>query len=316
MTSLAHLDVPDLLTRLGLTYQRKGRELWCSCPFHADGQERTPSFCVRDQPGDEERHAHYRCYGSCEVRGGSVVGLVMRLHGVDRQDAWRWIGGAGAPPPALRVDLVEVRGSRAPFRLPQGVVVAPLGAWVSPARRYAEQRGLTPAQVERWGLGYAVEGRLRGRLVLPVRDACGRVTSYTARTFVGSPKKWLEPAGEEHGDKGSVFGEQHWPPAGDRQRVVVAEAALDALAVERVLPGPVAAVYGSELMPGHVARLSTFPEVVVASDPDAAGDKLVDQVAVALGRWSVVRRAILPAGHDACSLEREDPTLLYRALTG
>ena len=311
MSRLARVDVPALLARLGISYEKRGHELWACCPFHA---ERTPSFCVRDQPGNEERHAHWRCYGSCEVRGGSAVGLVMRLLDLDREGAWEWIGGDEAPPPPMEVE-VEVRERGEPFRLPSGVILAPLPKWVTPARRYAESRGLTAEQVERWRLGYAVEGRLGGRIVLPVRGSSGRLLSYTGRTFVGGSKKWLEPKLEEGGDKGAIFGEERWPPVGKRARVVVVEAALDALAVERVVPGiSVGAVYGSELLPGHVARLSSFTEVVVASDPDTAGRKLAEQVAGALGRWSIVRHVQLPEGYDANALERESPKALRAVL--
>ena len=315
MTRLAHLDVPALLGRLGLDAKRSGREWWARCPFHG---EDTPSFSVADRPGDEQKHAHYRCFGACEVRGGSAVGLVMRLLDLDPRDAYRWIfSGAEAdaePPPALEVEVFPARAA-GPLRLPSGVVLAPLARWVTPARRYAESRGLTAEQVARWRLGYAVEGYLAGRLVLPVRGRAGKLLAYTGRTFVGGPKKWRDAQQGDHPDEGAVFGEEHWPPPAERRRVVLAEACLDALAVERAAPGvPVAAAYGSELMPGHVARLSTFQEVVVASDPDDAGDKLAAQVRAALGRWARVRRAALPDGYDPCALEREDPAALLAAL--
>lgn len=309
---LRDLDVPALLSRLGLRTERRGHELWARCPFH---DERTPSFCVRNQPGNEEHHAMWRCYGACsEVRGGSVIGLVMALLDLDARAAWRWIGGEEALP-VMCVE-VEVRRSTEPFRLPAGVILAPLARWVTPAREYAESRGVTAEQADRWRLGYAVEGYLGGRLVLPVRDARHKLLGYTGRTFTGAAKKWREPRAEEGGDKGAIFGEEHWPALAERKRVVVTEAALDALAVERVLPGPVAAVYGSELLPGHVARLSTFAEVVVASDPDGAGVKLAKQIRSALARWSRVRVADLPDGYDPNALEREDPETLRRILAG
>ena len=65
-----------------------------------------------------------------------------------------------------------------------------------------------------------------------------------------------------------------------------------------------------------VARLSTFPEVVVASDPDGAGAKLAEQIRSALARWSRVRVVVLPDGYDPNALEREDPAALRRILAG
>lgn len=36
---------------LGPAAKRSGERLWWRCPFHADGQERTPSFYVKTKPG-------------------------------------------------------------------------------------------------------------------------------------------------------------------------------------------------------------------------------------------------------------------------
>jgi hypothetical protein len=234
--------------------------------------------------------------------------LVRRLLDLEsRHDAWRWIRTEGAetpPEPPGAVELV-VRERPGEFALPDGVVVAPVASWLSLARRYlVDVRGVTPEQAERWELGYAAKGLLAGRIVIPVRDADGRLLSYTARTYLGSAKKFREPDKAEGADKGSVFGERRWPPPGERKLVVVSEAAFDCLAVERATGLCVAGVFGSELLPGHVARLGTFEEIVTASDPDAAGSKLAAQIRAQLGRWRKVRRATFPPGFDADDLAR------------
>jgi hypothetical protein len=129
--------------------------------------------------------------------------------------------------------------------------------------------------------------------------------------YVRAPRKWKEPDRDEGADKGAVFGQQHWPAPDVEGRcpgaVVVTEAALDALAVERATfhRWNVAAVYGSEVLAGHANPLSTFEEVVVVSEPDEAGDKLWRELRVALGRWTKLRRAELPEGYDASALAEE-----------
>ncbi len=314
--ALRDVDVLRVLARLGIETRRQGRELWARCPFH---EERTASWRIKDDPRSEH-HAMWQCFGSCPEgrRSGSIVVLVKRLLDLEsRDDAWRWIGSAELerPPERARGIEVVVAGPRASFVLPDGVVTKPVGEWLSVPRAYLLSRGPTAEQAARWGIGYAASGSLAGRIVIPVRDTTGRLLSYTARTYVGSERKFREPDKAGGADKGAVFGEQQWASAGRcRTRVVVGEAAFDLLAVERVASDwcSIGGVFGSELLPGHVARLGTFEEIVVASDPDPAGDKLAAQIRAQLGRWRRVRRALFPPGVDASELARPGDGLADR----
>lgn len=309
------VDIPVLLERLGFAKpERRGRALWAPCPFH---EERTPSWSIVDDPGGE-RHGFHHCHGCGE--GGGVSALVAHVLDLrndagelDYRAARDWLGGDQERPLPVTIEIPAPKLARRGLVLPSGVVVAPFARWASPARRYVERRGITGEQVERWGLGYAVDGRLAGRIVFPVRDRLGRLVSYTARDFAGAGRrKYLEPEQDEGADKSAIFGEQHWPD--DRKRVVVIEGAPDALAVERVVGGAVGAVYGSQLLPGAIARLSTFREVVVATDPDKAGQKLARAIVGALGRWSTVLRVTMPEGFDAAALAIENPEALRVAV--
>jgi DNA primase len=304
------VDVPLLLERLGIQAKRKGREWWACCPLPGH-DERTPSWQMRDDPDDPAKHGRWRCLGACHV-GGGPAGLVLQLLQLDRaREAWDWIRSNAhvrEEERALSIELSPPAGAaarRRGFQLPAGVQLRPLDEWPSPARWYVESRGITEEQVDRWGIGYAVDGRLSGRIVLPWRDGRGHLVGYTARAFTPTGKRYLEPRGEEGADRSAIYGEEHWPAPDARACVFVTEGALDALAVERAVREPVAALCGSVLLPGHVARLSTFAEVVVASDPDGAGDGLVDAAVSALVRWVRVRRAVLPAGYDCARLAKE-----------
>lgn len=309
-------DVPRLLDRLGIRAQRRGREWWACCPLH---EEQTPSWQIRDDVGDLERHGRWRCLGQCHT-GGSPVGLVMQLFELSSGDAARWLRSEAAAPASL--GAITFRAAARPrlgMTLPAGVVIDALEEWVTPARAYAGTRGLTEEQVDRWNLGYAVDGRLAGRLVLPVYSAAGRLLNYTARSFQGAAKKYLEPSAAEGGDKGAIFGEEHWPIPAQREGVAVyvLEGAFDALAVERALPdSAVAAVYGSQLLAAHVAKLSTFGELVIATDPDGSGEKFADRLEAAVTRWKPVRRVRLPRGNDAAKIEcTRGPLALAELLT-
>jgi len=308
MTRRRPVDVAALLAFLGIKGRRRGSEWWACCPFH---EEREPSWQIHDNADDLE-HGLWRCFG-CGAKG-NAVGLVADKLGVGWKEAQAILethGLVGGPPPIpMRVEIVPTPSRVGGCTLPAGCTFGPLGAWVTPARRYIVSRGITEQQVERWGIGYAVDGKLRGRLVFPVRDARHRVIGYTARTFIDDEKRYLEPSSADGYEPGAVFGEEWWPDPAARHTVIVTEGAINGLAVERAIdvcpafntPPPFGSVRGSNLQPGHVARLSTFPHVLVASDPDKAGNKLFADLKAALGRWARVVRVPIPEGKDCADL--------------
>ena len=310
------VDVPELVARLGIKAERRGRELWACCPLPGH-DEKTPSWQIRDDQGDDERHGRWRCLGKCHT-GGSPVGLAMQILNLPAGEAYKWIRSSATNENiALAVELLPSPLRKRRFRLPAGVVVAPLGEWVETARAYAEQRGLTAEQVDRWGLGYAVDGHLAGRIVLPWRTGAGKLVGYTARSFTGSPKKYFEPSTDEGADRAAVYGEEHWPAPGPaRDTIAVMEGSFDGYAVERVSGLPIGALAGSYLHPGHLARLSTWRRVIIVSDPDAAGNELLSALRAGLVRWVEVVSATLPRGFDANKLERREGPEALRAALG
>jgi DNA primase len=261
---------------------------------------------MRDDP-TSDKHGVHHCW-SCSY-SGTVIDLAMYVLGLPSwAEAREWVGGDAAiiepPPAAVDVKVGRVRVATG-FRLPVGVEVAALDEWPDMPRRYALARGITEAQVERWGIGYAVEGRLAGRVVVVKRDSSGEPCGYSARTFVDDRRRYLEPEPHER-PRHVVFGEQHWPRA--LGEVYVTEGAFNALAVERAIPGAsIAAVSGSQLSPIIAARLARARKIVIVSDPDAAGDKLAGAIVAALARTHIeVTRARLPNGQDAASMNIGD----------
>lgn len=294
--------VERLLERFGIeVVERAGQELWARCPAHRDTK---PSWSIN------VRTAQHHCF-SCDWGGGAPA-LVIRGLGVDdlawdSKDAWEWLETHGflvEVDPALSVELVLSGGRPHRFVLPREVRVVPPAQWPSAARAYMQARGVTPEQVVRWGLGFAVDGRLAGRVVFPLRDSAGALRSYTARTFLDDPKRYLTPTRAEGPDSSALFGEEHWPGLSGRQQVVVVEGALDALAVERAIGGAVAGMLGATRASAMLVagKLATFDEVVVATDPDPAGDAAWEALYPALVRHCLVRRVRLPEGEDAASL--------------
>lgn len=298
----ARPDVAAVLGRLGIEARRRGRELHARCP-NREHEDKHPSWRIRDDEHDR-RHALHNCFG-CGF-GGSLNDLVMHVRGLSWAEAEAWLEGAAADDARPTPAVVELRLRPPPsrsFELPEGVEVALLDRWPGSARAYAVERGITAEQVDRWGIGYAAEGRLRGRIVFVKRDAAVMVGGYSARTFVGGSRKYLEPEQWER-PRSVMFGEEHWPPPDERGRLYVVEGAINALAIERALPGAhVGATVGSELTPMAALKLAGWRELVLVTDPDKAGDRLAADIGVKLGRHGVaVRRVRLPEGQDAATM--------------
>lgn len=321
--------VGEVLEKLGVPAERRGRRWWAEqCPLPSHGKpnpaHRHQNFFVRSEES-EERPGQFFCF-SCKG-GGTLVQLVEELKGLGRDEARAWLAAIGdrPPPPVLRVRY-DVAGPRR-FRLPAGVEFRPMAEWNSVPRAYAERRGITPEQVEAWGIGVAHEGRLAGRIVVPIRDWRGRLANYSARTFVDHEVRYLAAETREKPDLSAMWGEERWAPMGDRRIVVVVEGALNGLAFDRALgdalPVSIGALQGSDLdgEGGHrkLAKLATFTTVVVATDPDKAGEKAGRQVFAALSRTRRmiepdpaqvvldVRRFVYPDARDAAEL---DPAVL------
>jgi len=294
--------IERLLEALGIEAKREGLNRVATCPF-PDHDDRHPSFKVRDQPGNP-RHGLYVC--SCG-RGGSPRTLAHDLAGIDWESVDAWLeenAGDGEPDGVEETAGFEhhdTMGHKA-FRMAPGVYFRPLEKWPGPARDYALRRGITPQQAERWGIGYAVDGRLAGRIVMPVRGEDGELQSYMARAFDGSERRYLTPKGEENPRPGACFGAERW--GAERGTVVLCEGALKALAAERAGAGAVAAIGGSVLQPDHVALLSGFERLVVLPDADEAGEGVAAQAWAALARWRPVVKVEL--GRDADEVPEEE----------
>lgn len=304
-------NVPRLLELLQITARRRGSEWEAPCPIHHDTD---PSWHIEDETG------RWWCFGCSQ--GGSIVRLVEKLKGLDWRCAAEWLVQNGiTSEQETRLDLPTIVlpevGVSSRFELPFGCRFRAFGQWPSGFRNYVLGRGISVEQVSRWTLGYAVDGRLASRVIFPCVGGEGLV-GYSARAIDGSQPRYLTPDPSENPDHTVLFGECHWS---DRSAVVVTEGAINALACERAGARNIASLSGSPLSPLDVSRkrpasvpesaliairkLSQFDRILLAVDPDKAGDKVFEAVR-ALGRWKTVTRVAIPEGQDAATLPRED----------
>lgn len=296
------IDVPRMLELLGIDAVKKADEWWAPCPAH---DEKTGSWSIKDLPHTKGHGSHY-CFG-CHFAGGPTK-LVLQVYGFSLWGSAKdWIEKHGLDSEStvpLDVVMKVRKPRRRRFKMPSGVRGSgALDAWVTPPRRYATKRGITPAQVQRWGIGYALHGLLAGRIVIPVHDKADKLASYTARSFDKRNPKYKTPdAVKERPDLSIPFGCRNWE---GRDTVVVTEGAINALACERAGAKNIAALDGSRIHRGQIMRIGTFKQVILASDPDFAGDRLADELSV-LARWSKFKRAMFPEGCDAATMDRDE----------
>ena len=193
---------------------KAGREFKACCPFH---NEKSPSFTVNDDKG------FYHCFG-CGAHGDAIRWLTDQ-RGLAFMDAVRELAGeAGLELPAMDPRAAEKAEKR------QGLddVMAAAQAWFverlrsdegAAARKYLAGRGFAATVVERFGFGFAPEGRqamkaalkafpeelliegglrivvedpdsktkrepydrFRGRLMLPIRNPRGQIVGFGGR---------------------------------------------------------------------------------------------------------------------------------------
>jgi DNA primase len=290
--------VEAVLNRLKIQFEPKPRHgrLWARCPYHEDSEA---SWFIRVAP--REKYGLQHCF-SCK-EGGSLVDLVAYARGISVTSAKEWLDTfeeqvADIEPAPDLVRVEEIRATKT-FRMPKEVIFEPLHQWVTPARCYmTDNRHITPWQVNLHRLGYAVDGRLAGRIVIPVWKPNGQPACYQARDFCDREKRYLFPFADENPDLDTLFGEHQWTT--HRACVVVTEGAFDALAVERAIPDKsgiaFAAIGNSSFRSAHAFKLATFSRVVLLTDADPAGDNIAEELQAALSRHTGVKRLRLVDG--------------------
>ncbi len=284
---------------------KKGREWSACCPFH---DEKTPSFYVNDQK------QFYHCFG-CGAHG-DVISWMTEQRGLSFIDACKELAAeAGmevpAPDPVAakkaekRAELVDVTSEAQDWfvqklHLPEG----------REALEYLTRRGLKPQTLREFGFGYAPESkqalpgalprfdeqmlvetgmrirtddgttydRFRGRVMLPIQDARGRVIAFGGRILGNRDgvAKYLNSPDTPLFDKGRTLYNLHRAAPASRQsgRVVVVEGYMDVVALAQAGIEDAVAPLGTALTEMQLEMLWRMVEVpILCFDGDAAGQK-------------------------------------------
>jgi DNA primase len=322
---------------------KAGREWKACCPFH---NEKSPSFTVSDEKG------FYHCFG-CGAHG-DVIRWMTDQRGLAFMDAVKELAaeaGLEVPRPdprdaaqaERRAGLNDVMASAQEwFRK------SLLGDEGRRAREYLKTRGFDAHTSERFGFGYAPEdrhalkkalaqypeamlieaglliavdtkepyGRFRGRLMLPIQDARGRVIAFGGRILdhdrTDAPK-YLNSPDTPLFDKGRTLYNLHRAGPASRKggRIVVVEGYMDVIALAAAGIEEAVAPMGTALTERQIELLWRLVDVpLLCFDGDAAGQRAAMRAAVRalplLRPGHSLAFVLMPAGLDPDDLVRKE----------
>jgi len=213
------IDIVDLVSET-VQLRRSGKNYTGFCPFHSNS--RTPAFVVFPETGT------WRCFGQCN-EGGDIFGFVMKKEGWDFGETLSYLAeraGVELKPFTPQEQAAAEEHDNLRLLLEEAVTFFHHQLVNSPAGRkvqayLSQQRGLSEATIEAFGLGYApdawevglshfkskgytqedllacglateretgastsrsgVYDRFRNRIMFPIRDDRGRMAGFGAR---------------------------------------------------------------------------------------------------------------------------------------
>jgi DNA primase len=274
------------------------------CPFH---NEKKPSFTVHVV------HQFYKCF-SCGV-AGDVFKFVMETQGISFYEALKQLAERYGIPMPKRSQYADedtrVRGAllqmhemaEENFR---ANLAGPAGA---EARAYLARRGVSPATIEQFGLGYSERSgralqrlfeqrnftaaqmeqsglvgkrqdgsfydRFRNRLMFPIHNEAGKIIAYGGRALAADDEpKYLNSPETPIYKKSHVLYNLHRAKEAIRKedRVILVEGYMDAIGVTAAGFRAVVASCGTALTAQQVQSLKRHSQkIFVNFDPDAPG---------------------------------------------
>jgi DNA primase len=349
-------DASDIVRVVGehVALKPKGREFVCLCPFHDD---RNPSMCV--VPGKQIFH----CF-VCGT-GGDVFSFVQKYHSMNFREALEFLAQRAG------IELTKFRPQREPSPdepdRPAGVTKADIlkandaaqsffrailnhPEHGKAARELIDRRGISPAMVERFGIGASPDrwdglvatvqnkgldprafdaaglfktrdagGRydaLRHRLIFPIHDQIGRVIAFGGRRIrdEDDPKYLNSPETAAFRKNTTLYGLAQAGRAIQQHRTaVVVEGYTDVVGCHQAGVEHVVGTLGTALTTGHATVLRRLCDtVVLLFDGDEAGQRAADRAVEVLFNESIdIRVATLAGVTDA-----KDPDELLKSEGG
>jgi len=304
----ARLDIVDIVSET-VKLRRSGRSYSGFCPFHPNSK--TPAFAVFPDNGT------WHCFGACN-EGGDIFKFVMKREGWDFAETLKYLAErAGVTLTPMTPERKEKEDQYEVMRqlLEESVKYYQFQLTKTPAGRaaydYLIQRGLTPASIEAFELGYAPQSseallghlsgkghaleqmlevgllvekdsggyydKFRNRIMFPIRDGAGKMAGFGARVL--NPEdvpKFLNSPQTPLFNKGRLlYGLNKAKRAiRDADQVVLVEGYLDVIALHQNGFTNSVSPMGTALNEDQLRYLKKYTRrIVLALDADAAGEK-------------------------------------------
>lgn len=316
---------------------KAGKEYKACCPFH---NEKTPSFTINDDKGF---YHCFGCgaHGDAirwmtDQRGLPFMDAVkelaqnagMELPALDRQAArkaeqartlhdvtaaaqsWFMAQMDGIDGAEARAYL-DRRGISAATRHAFGIGFAPDSrtALRSALKEFGDpllvEAGMVIAPDAEGGRTRAPYDRFRGRLMIPISDARGRVIAFGGRILGAGEPKYLNSPDTPLFDKGRTLYnlDKALPAARKAGRIIVVEGYMDVIALAQAGIEECVAPLGTALTEHQIERLWKIADVpVLCFDGDSAGQKAANRAALRalpiLKPGMSLSFVTLPAGMD------------------
>lgn len=281
--------------------EKKGKNYMGLCPFH---DEKTPSFSV-----SEEKQL-YHCF-SCKASGNAIT-FLKEKRGMTSQEAIKYLANqTGVTLKDIKENphqkLFDVtRAAKDYFQVM--LLHSEKGQL---AKRYLEKRNLHPDTIKAFEIGYAtdqpkglVEALIKqeflataiddagvvkstsppqdffiDRLMIPLKDASGRVVGFSGRTLSGKEPKYLNSAENVLFKKRQfLFGLDLATPEIKKQKeIIITEGYFDVMAAYQAGIKNTVALMGTMLSDEHVKIMKGLtPQVTLVLDGDMPGLKATD----------------------------------------
>jgi DNA primase len=311
---------------------KAGREYKACCPFH---DEKSPSFTINDEKG------FYHCFG-CSAHGDAIKWMTDQ-RGLSFMDAIKELAAqAGmdvpAPDPKAAKRAENQAGLHDVMAAAQAHFTANLaGPEGAIARDYLAKRGISAASISQFGIGYSRDSRnalrgelkqfgdpmlieagllikvddkdpydrFRGRLMIPIRDARGRVIAFGGRILGAGEPKYLNSPDTPLFDKGRTLYnlDKASPASRNTGRILVAEGYMDVIAMAQGGFNDAVAPLGTALTEQQIQMLWRMAEKpLLCFDGDNAGQKAALRAALRalplLKPGHSLQFITLPAGQD------------------
>jgi DNA primase len=331
---------------------KAGREYKACCPFH---NEKTPSFTINDEKG------FYHCFG-CGAHGDAIRWMTDQ-RGLPFMDGVKELADAAgmdlpAPDPRSAKRAEQARSLHDVMAAAAHWFEDQLGSIDgAEARDYLKKRGITDETRRAFGIGYAPDSRgklkvalrdfpeamlaeagiliqpddggresydrFRGRLMIPIKDARGRVIAFGGRILGQGEPKYLNSPDTPLFDKGRTLYnlDKAAPTARKSGRAVVVEGYMDVIALAQAGITEAVAPLGTALTEHQIERLWSLTDTpVLCFDGDAAGQKAATRAAhralPLLKPGHSLAFATLPPGLDPDDLIRAQGSAAMQAVLG